>query len=95
MANVFSLCNDIEQFLQQSDSNSINQFLSWVKYRLNISNCSNSKKSDPIEKSMINTSQLFLCRCGHRYSLRFIIDDHSESDKQVHTHETIFNQSFL
>ena len=91
MANVFSLCNDIEQFLEQSDSNSRNQFLNWIKYRLNISN---SKNSDPIEKSMINTSQLFLCQCGHRYSLRFIIDDQSESDKQVHVRETFSNQSF-
>jgi len=63
MANLFSLCNNIEEFLQKNDQNSINQFLNWIKQRLNISS----------DKSLINTSQLFNCQCGHRYSLRFDI----------------------
>ena len=85
MANVFSLCNDIEQFLQQSDKNSINQFLTWLKSRLNISNYSNTRKSECFpkentEKSMINTSQIFFCQCGHRYSFRFAIDDLTDTN---------------
>jgi hypothetical protein len=64
MANVFSLCNDIEEFLQKNDQNSIDQFLQWIKQRLNIS-------SNHLDKSLINTSQIFSCQCGHRYSLRF------------------------
>jgi len=63
MSNLFSLCNTIEEFLQKNDQNSINQFLNWIKQRLNISS----------DKSLINTSQLFNCQCGHRYSLRFDI----------------------
>jgi hypothetical protein len=75
MTNVFSLCNDIEEFLQKTDQNSRNQFFNWIKYRLNISNKNNS---------MINTSQIFICQCGHRYSLRFAIDDLNENVKQLH-----------
>jgi hypothetical protein len=77
MANVFSLCNDIEQFLQQNDTNSRNQFVNWLKYRLNISSTKtfDCLSSDNIEKSVINTSQLFICHCGHRYSFHFAITD--------------------
>ncbi|CAF1176163.1 unnamed protein product [Rotaria sordida] len=86
MANVFSLCNDIEQFLQQSDKNSINQFLNWLKSRLNISSYSNLRKfeyfhSENSEKSLINTSQIFICQCGHRYTFRFTIDNLIETDE--------------
>jgi hypothetical protein len=77
MANIYSLCNDIEQFLQQNDQNSINQFLNWIQQRLNIS-------SDNIDKSVINTSQIFRCQCGHRYSLRFSIikDEFNEKSEE-------------
>ena len=74
MTNVFSLCNDIEEFLQKTDENSKNQFLHWIKYRLNISN--------KTKNSMINTSQIFICKCGHRYSLRFVIDDLNQNNNQ-------------
>jgi uncharacterized C2H2 Zn-finger protein len=65
MANVFSLCHDIEEFLQKNDRNSIDQFLQWIKQRLNITT----------DKPLINTSQVFSCQCGHQYSLRFQIVD--------------------
>lgn len=77
MANVFSLCNDIEQFLQQSDKNSRNQFINWLKYRLNISSI---KNLDYPLSDKINTSQLFICQCGHRYSLHFSITDECKSE---------------
>lgn len=41
MANVFSLCHDIEQFLQQNDSNSIRQFSNWIQKRLSLVNSTN------------------------------------------------------
>lgn len=70
MANVFSLCNDIEEFLQKNDQNSIEQFLQWIKQRLN-----------HLDKSRINTSQIFSCQCGHRYSLRFELHDQRKFDE--------------
>jgi hypothetical protein len=77
MANVFSLCNDIEEFLQKNDQNSIDQFLQWIKQRLNIS-------SNHLDKSLINTSQIFSCQCGHRYSLRFeIIKDELNEQRKI------------
>ncbi|CAF3658964.1 unnamed protein product [Adineta steineri] len=82
MANVSSLCNDIEQFLQQCDKNSKNQFFNWIKYRLNISNCSLPAN---VEKSMINTSQLFFCQCGHRYSFQFKITDESQEQYKTNS----------
>ncbi|CAF1547148.1 unnamed protein product [Rotaria magnacalcarata] len=86
MANVFSLCNDIEQFLQQSDKNSIDQFLNWLKSRFNISSPSNIRKSDnysseSLEKSIINSSQIFTCQCGHRFSFRCTIDNLIETSE--------------
>ncbi len=76
MANVFALCQEIEQFLQGNDQKSINQFLSWIKQRLNIS-------SENLDQSLINTSQRFTCQCGHRYSLRFeIIKDELNENQQ-------------
>lgn len=98
MANVVSLCNDIEQFLQQSDRNSINQFLNWLKARLNISTYPNNKKSEylnseNLEKSIINTSQVFICQCGHRYSFRFRIDNliEAKAESDDNQHQSITN----
>jgi hypothetical protein len=69
MANVFSLCHDIEEFLQKNNQNSIDQFLQWIKQRLNI--------------SLINTSQIFNCQCGHRYSFRFEINDCQHEQRKI------------
>ena len=74
MANLYTLCNDIEQFLQENDQNSINQFLDWIKQRFNINS---NKKS-----SLINTSQIFHCQCGHHYTIRFEINEKEQIHKQ-------------
>src|SRR5438477_258242 len=81
MSNLYSLCNDIEKFLQENDQNSINQFLNWINKRLNISS----------NKSLINTSQIFHCQCGYQYSLRFQIikDDELQSLEQLIPPDTI------
>ena len=68
MANVLSLCQKIEEFLQKNDSHAIEQFLQWIHQRFQISS----------DQSMINPSQIFHCHCGHRYSLRFQLMDNGE-----------------
>ena len=92
MANLFSLCHDIEQFLEHNDKDTRRQFVDWLKdrFRLNddgTTSPSDSKRFPPHEhralpdKPVINTSQIFVCACGHRYSLRFSIDDLRASDQ--------------
>jgi hypothetical protein len=85
MANLFSLCHDSEQFLEHNENDDARrQFVDWLKdrFRLNHDDAaspSDSKHSEHHDqrvlpdKSVINTSQIFLCACGHRYSLRFSI----------------------
>ncbi|UJR10426.1 hypothetical protein I4U23_014630 [Adineta vaga] len=87
--NVHSLCNDIEQFLQQTDQNSKNQFLNWLKSRFHVSTDRKNEclPLEKIEKSVINTSQLFVCQCGHRYSLRLAMTDDCHEQP---THSTRF-----
>ncbi|CAF1009660.1 unnamed protein product [Adineta ricciae] len=74
--NLHSLCKDIEQFLQQNDHNSKAQFLNWLKSRLNI------PTDETDHKSLINTSQLFSCQCGHQYSLRVAITDNFQEHER-------------
>lgn len=79
MANLNSLCNDIEKFLEENDENSIKEFLQWIKQRLNIS----LENFQYQEKSLINTSQIFHCQCGHRYSLHFKIVNENNEQKKI------------
>lgn len=68
MANVLSLCQKIEEFLQKNDSHAIEQFHQWIDQRFQI----------PSDRSVTHTSQIFHCHCGHRYSLRFQLMDNRE-----------------
>lgn len=77
MANLFSLCNQIEQFLQDNDQPTIDRLIRWLEVRLKWKEekTSGHDPSSSQGKSLINTSQIFLCPCGHRYSLRFSMAD--------------------
>ena len=97
MANLVSLCHDIEQFLEHNDKDSRRQFVDWLKDRFRLTHDdaaspSNSKRSLP-DKSVINTSQIFHCACGHRYSLRFSIGDllASEQNEECPSGDTVKN----
>ncbi|CAF0877306.1 unnamed protein product, partial [Didymodactylos carnosus] len=72
----------VEQYLTFSDDTSVIEFISWIKRRLKLTDISSVKESgvslmnNTVNNSdLINTSQLFMCRCGHRYSLRFTMTD--------------------
>ena len=81
MANRHSLYNDIEQFIETNDQQTIDEFIHWFQIRMKLNENHLSPQSSSHqdlssiteEKSMINTSQMFTCSCGHRYSLRFSI----------------------
>ena len=62
MSNLFAICQQIEEFLRKNDSQTIEQFLHWIRQRF-----------------QLNTSPIFNCQCGHRYSLRFqLLDNHEK-----------------
>ncbi|CAF1392711.1 unnamed protein product [Didymodactylos carnosus] len=77
-----TLIKVIEQYLTFSDNTSVIEFIRWIKRRLKLADISSVKEPGLSSMSkvsnhsgVINTSQLFICRCGHRYSLRFSMTD--------------------
>lgn len=78
MANLISLCNEIEQFIQNNDQQTIDQLINWFEVRLKPQD--QTKNSS---KTIVDASQIFRCNCGQRFSFRLSLNEISHENKSI------------
>jgi hypothetical protein len=94
MADLVAIRDEIERFLVNNEQDTIDEFIHWLRVRLQWNENPSATLHETFVdhrhdvSSIIDTSQIYNCSCGHRYSLRVSL---AHQQAAVHDESSAFH----